>query len=67
MDWSHLAWELSFKTRYLRKEEGGIEVMGRQGRRRKLLLGDIKETRGYLKLEEKALYCTLWRILWNML
>ena len=29
------------------KIEGGIEVAGRQGRRRKQVLDDLKETRGY--------------------
>jgi hypothetical protein len=33
------------------KIEGRIEVMGRQGRRRKQTLGDIKETLGYWKLK----------------
>jgi len=37
--------------------------MGRLGRRRKQLLDDLKETRGYWKLKEEALACTLWRIL----
>jgi len=31
-----------------------IEVMGRQGRRHKQLLGDLKEKRGNWKLKEKA-------------
>jgi hypothetical protein len=31
---------------------GGIEVMGRRGTRRKQLLDDLKERRGYWKLEE---------------
>jgi hypothetical protein len=38
-----------------RKIEGRIEVMGRRGRRRKLLLDDLKERRGYWKFKEKAL------------
>jgi hypothetical protein len=36
-----------------RKMGGRIKVMGRQGKRRKQLLDDVKETRGYRKLEEK--------------
>jgi hypothetical protein len=37
-------------------------VTGRWGRHRQLLLlDDLKEKRGYLKLKEKALDCTLWR------
>jgi hypothetical protein len=34
--------------------------MGRRGKRRKQLLDDIKERRGYRKLAEKALDRTLW-------
>jgi len=40
--------------------ERRIEVTGRRGRR-KQLLDDIKGTRGYCKLKEKALYRTLCR------
>jgi hypothetical protein len=36
--------------------EGGIDVMGRQGRRCKQLLGDFRERRGYSKLKNEALY-----------
>jgi hypothetical protein len=43
------------------KKDGTIEVMGRRGRRRKRLLGALKDRRGYCKLKEKALYCTMWR------
>jgi hypothetical protein len=35
--------------------------MGRRGRRRKRLLDDFKETRGYWQLKEEALDRTLWR------
>jgi hypothetical protein len=35
--------------------QGGIEVTGRQGRRRRKLLDDLKERRGYSHLKEKAL------------
>ena len=34
---------------------GGIELTIRQGRRRKQLLNDLKETREYSKLKEEAL------------
>jgi len=37
-----------------------IEVMGRRGRSSKQLLDEIKGETGYWKLEEEALYCTLW-------
>jgi hypothetical protein len=41
--------------------EGTIEVVGRRGRRRKHLLDDLKETRGYCKLNEEALDGSRWR------
>jgi hypothetical protein len=41
------------------KIEGRIEVMGKQWRC-KLLFDDLKTMRGYWKLKEKALNCTLW-------
>ena len=43
------------------KIEGGIEVRERLRRRRKQLLNILKGTKGYRKLEEEALYRTLWR------
>jgi len=43
------------------KIQGGIEVTGRQGRRRKKLLDDLKERRGYSHLKEEALERTMWR------
>jgi len=43
------------------KIQGGIEVTGRQGRRRRKLLDDLKERRGYSHLKEEALDCTMWR------
>ena len=36
-------------------------MTGKQGRRRKQTLGDLKETRRYWKLKEEALDRTLWR------
>ena len=41
--------------------EGGIEVTGRRGRRRRKLLDDLKERRGYSHLKEEALDRTMWR------
>ena len=41
------------------KVEGRIGAMGRRGRRRKQLLDDHKEKRGYWKLKEEALDRTL--------
>jgi hypothetical protein len=44
---------------HLEKMEGRIEVTRRRSRRRKQLLDDHKETRGYLKLKEEALNLSL--------
>jgi hypothetical protein len=41
--------------------EGRTEVTGRGERRRKQLLDDFKEKRGYCKFKEEALYRTVWR------
>ena len=43
------------------KIKGGIEVTGRRGRRRRKLLDDLKERRGYSHLKEVALDRTMWR------
>ena len=43
------------------KIKGGIEVTGRRGRRRKKLLDDLQERRGYSHLKEEALDRTVWR------
>jgi hypothetical protein len=40
--------------------KGEIEVTGRQGRRRKKILDDLKERRGYSHQREKALDRTMW-------
>jgi hypothetical protein len=40
---------------------GGVEVTGKQGRRRRKLLGDLKERRGYCHLKEEAVDRTMWR------
>jgi hypothetical protein len=42
------------------KIQGGIEVTGRQGRKRRKLLDDVKERRGYSHLKEDALDRTMW-------
>ena len=41
--------------------KGRIEVTGRRGRRRRKLLGDLKERRGYSHFKEEALDRTVWR------
>jgi hypothetical protein len=43
------------------KIQGGIEVTERQGRRRRKLLDDLKERRGYSNFREEALDRTMWR------
>jgi hypothetical protein len=43
------------------KIKGRIEVTGRRGRRRRKLLDDLKERRGYSRLKEEALDRTMWR------
>jgi len=43
------------------KIKGGIEVTGRRGRRRRKLLYDLKERRGYSHLKEEAVDRTMWR------
>jgi hypothetical protein len=35
--------------------------MGRRRRRCRQLLNDLKETRGYCKMKEEVLGCTVWR------
>ena len=44
-----------------RKIKGQIEVTRRLGRRRKKLLDDLKERRGYCQLKEETLDRTMWR------
>ena len=43
------------------KIKGQIEVTRRRGRRRKKLLDDLKDRRGYCQLKEEALDSTMWR------
>jgi hypothetical protein len=43
------------------KVKGGIAVTGRRGRRRRNLLDDLKERRGYSHLKEEALDRAMWR------
>ena len=42
------------------KIKGQIEVSRRRGRRRKKLLDDLKDRRGYCQLKEEALDRTMW-------
>jgi len=50
-----LQWVIEGKVR------GGIEVTGRRGRRRRTLLDDLKDSRGYCELKEEALDRTVLR------
>ena len=43
------------------KIKGQIEVTRRRGRRRKKLLDDLKDRRGYCQLKVEALDRTMWR------
>ena len=43
------------------KIKGQIKETRRRGRRRKKLLGDLKDRRGYCQLKEEALDRTMWR------
>ena len=43
------------------KIKGEMEVARRRGRRRKKLLDDLKDRRGYTHLKEEALDRTMWR------
>ena len=43
------------------KIKGEMEVTRRRGRRRKELLDDLKDRRGYSHLKEEALDRTMWR------
>jgi len=43
------------------KKKGEMEVTRRQGRRRKKLLDDLNDRRGYSHLKEEALDRTMWR------
>ena len=42
------------------KIQGEIEVTGKRGRRRRKLLDDLKERRGYSHLKAEALDRTMW-------
>jgi hypothetical protein len=47
------------------KIKGGIEVTGRRGRRRRMLLNYLKERKGYSHLKEEALDRTVESSLWK--
>ena len=61
MVWSHIAQELPSNIRIERKIEGRIKVKGRRGRRRKLLLDELKEKNGCCKSKEEAPDRAVWR------
>jgi len=47
------------------KIKGEMEVTRRRGRKRKKLLVDLKDRKGYSHLKEEALDCTMWRNLFR--
>ena len=49
-----------FMIIYIRKIKGQIEVTRRGGRKRKKLLDNLKDRRGYCQLNEEALDRTMW-------
>jgi hypothetical protein len=51
--------ETAFYNGLLKERYKVIEVTGRQGRKRRKLLDDLKERRGYSHLKEKALDRTM--------
>jgi hypothetical protein len=53
--------ETAFYNGLLKERYKGIEVTEGQGRRRRKLLDDLKERRGYCHLKEEALDRTVWR------
>jgi hypothetical protein len=52
---------LSLLSPLLRKDKRGIEETERRGRKRRKLLDELKERKGYLHLKEEALDRTMWR------
>jgi hypothetical protein len=56
-----LQWNCLLKQVIEGKIEGETDVTRRRGRRRKKLLDDLKDRRGYSHLEEEVLDRTMWR------
>ena len=54
-------YSLQFNTFLRQHEQWEMEVARRRGRRRKKLLDDLKDRRGYSHLKEEALDRTMWR------
>jgi len=54
LDWSHV------RRNRLLEHVIELEIWGGRERRRQRLLGQFQKARGYWKLEEEALYRTLW-------
>jgi hypothetical protein len=61
MDWSLLRRNCLLQRVIEGKINGGIEVTGRRGRRRRKLLDDLEERRGHSHLKEEALDRNMWR------
>jgi hypothetical protein len=56
-DWIGHLWRGNLLLKHV--VEGGIEVTERRGRRRKQLLNELKETKGYCELKEETLDVTV--------
>jgi hypothetical protein len=54
-------WRRNCLLKHEGKIERGVEVKERRGRRRKALLDDLQEKKGYWKLKTEALDRALWR------
>jgi len=61
LEWTHLTQKLHLKQVIEGKIKGEMEVARRRGRRRKKLLDDLKDRRGYSDLKEETLDRTMWR------
>ena len=62
MDWTHLTYKNCLLKQVIEgKIKGEMEVARRRERRRKKLLDDLKDRRGYSHLKEEALDRTMWR------
>ena len=59
----HTMWRNRFEGGFgpVVRQKGEMEVTRRRGRRRKKLLDDLKDRRGYSRFKEEALDRTMWR------
>jgi len=61
VNWCGYILRRDYRLKYFieRRMEENIEGMEKQGRRRKQLLDDLRETKSYWRLAEEALDCSL--------